>query len=637
MKKAGHPLSLHSTSIVGSPFAGILLAAAITAISLTPVLTPSAGAQGDTTPAATEAAAIPAPTSWLTYKGDLQRTGATPVRLGKSPNLTWRHSTASAGKTYDATPLVVGPPGQRRIYFAADRVVFCVDAETGAELWHSETLSRPVASPIILLPGDAGDLILAVTSSGELDALRTSDGARAWQVGETAPIQNVAPIVVKTAKGDRIIIALATGKLIAFTPGGQLDPSWEIRLGSFASSPTASPALSEDGKFLYIPTQDKKLFIVDLMAGKIAFPIGMRMGTYNSPIIFEGNIILSADTTLSSLKQRTGQTNWDFDVKSALSAAAVTRTARGSVIFAGARSGKFYAVNAATGAKLWETDLADSVTGAPTVTLDMVLVGTRNGVLFALSPDDGRILWRYRLGTERVLPETSRFGNNRNNTGGGTAGGGGAGGRGGTGTTAPRVDPNAPVWDTTETQTFGVTSPPAVIDGMVYLLADNAALYAFSTQPFDAAPPQVFNAQLSVPSSATRPVLQRLDPEKSVLIPGRAPIQLTAEISDTGSGVDPTSIVVKLNNQELPKTAVGTFADATGKLIVTLAEQKDRIAVNLADGLYTVAIAARDYDGNEMNYSINFLVDNTVAPPAPPETDTRNNNFGNNRRGGGGF
>ena len=70
---------------------------------------------------------------------------------------------------------------------------------------------------------------------------------------------------------------------------------------------------------------------------------------------------------------------------------------------------------------------------------------------------------------------------------------------------------------------------------------------------------------------------------------------------------------------------------------MTLAEQKDRIAVNLADGLYTVAIAARDYDGNEMNYSINFLVDNTVAPPAPPETDTRNNNFGNNRRGGGGF
>src|SRR5688572_10377861 len=63
---------------------------------------------------------------WLTYKGDLQRTAARENPLTLPLNLIWRHSTLAAPKDYIGSPLVVGPPGQRRIYFPAGRNIVCI-------------------------------------------------------------------------------------------------------------------------------------------------------------------------------------------------------------------------------------------------------------------------------------------------------------------------------------------------------------------------------------------------------------------------------------------------------------------------------------------------------------------------------
>ncbi len=634
MNKVGNRHLQYQASL--PPF---FIAASVLALCCSPVFTGQSRAQFGFAPAENPDAAIAAapvaddgmsaanigPTSWLTYKSDLQRTGSTKARLGSVLNLVWRHSTDIEGKNYDTSPLVVGPPGQRRIYIAIDHTVFCIDGEDGAQIWRSDPITRPIVSPIILLPSDAGDLILSVTSSGQLNALRASDGTPAWRIDAAAPVQNMAPVIIKTVGGERIMLALATGRLIAFTFDGELDPDWEVRLGSFASSPTATSSISSNGQFLYVPTQDKKLFVIDIPSAKVVYSVALRAGAYTSPVIFEDRILLVTDTSLTSMKQRTGQTGWIFDVKSSLGAPAAARGTKSAAIYVGARNGKFYAINSLTGAKLWETDLAESVTGAPTVAADMVLVGTRNGVLFGLSREDGHILWRYRLHTQRVVaPEEDENGRDNDpliRTNPTT-----------TGNTKqnplPQAPPgtDAPIWETDTTQTFGVTSQPVVVDGMAYVLGDNAALYAFSSQPFDAQPPVISNAQLSVPNSASRPSLQRLDLEKPLLVPGQAPIQLAVEISDEGSGLDPNSIVVKFQNAELPKSALGSFSDATGKLLVTLAQQQGRTLINLTDGLYPVSITARDYRGNEVNYTVNFAVDNSVSPPLAPVIEDRDDN-----------
>lgn len=631
MNKAGNRPLQYQASL--PPF---LLAASVLALCCAPVFTgqswaqlaPELGARVEPAPIEPEIIDLPVdlgPTSWLDYKSDLQRTGSTKAHLGSALNLMWRHSTNIKGKAYDTSPLVVGPPGLRRIYMAIHHTIFCIDGQTGAQIWRSEPLTRPIVSPIILLPGETGDLVLSVTSSGQLNALRVSDGAPAWKIGAAAPVQNMAPVIINTAGGQRIMVALATGRLIAFTLKGELDASWDVRLGSFSSSPTATPSLSSDGRFLYVPTQDKKLFVIDIMNAKVAYSVGLRNSAYASPMIFEDRVLLITDTSLTSMKQRTGQTNWVFDVKSALGAPAAARGAKGAAIYVGARNGKFYAVNSMTGAKLWETNLAESVTSAPTVASDMVLVGTRSGVLFGLSREDGRVLWRYRLHTERVVATEEDDNNTSDNTSDPLIRTAPGGMENSDRNALPKAPPSEdrPIWETDKTKTFGVTSQPVVMEGMAYILGDNAALYAFSSQPFDTQPPVISNARLSIPNSASRQSLQRLDLEKPLLVPGQAPIQLMVEISDEGSGLDPDSIVVRFQNTELPKSALGTFSDATGKLIVTLAEKKGRTLTNLSDGLYPVVITARDYRGNEMSYTVNFAVDNSIPPPLAPAVEDR--------------
>jgi outer membrane protein assembly factor BamB len=563
----------------------------------------TAGAQ--TTPPAPPDGSV---STWLTYGADLQRTGAVDVHLSAMPNLVWRYSSDIEPKEFDTTPLIVGPEGQRRIYFAADRYLVCLDGQTGAQIWRSKALQRPIASPITLMASDAGDVILAVTSSGQLNALRTSDGGQLWQVPATAPVQNIAPVLIKTADGSRIMLALATGRLVAYTLDGQLDPNWEVRLGSYSATPTATPALSPDGQFLYIPTQDKRLYVVNIPKARVEYPITLDTGSFVAPVVAGEHLIAVTGTTLLGMKLRTGQTQWRFDVKSSFGSPAVqigSEDAAGK-IFVGARNGKFYAVDADSGNELWETDLADSVTSVPVVTNTMILVGTRNGLLFGLSPENGKVLWRYRLNTQRSVVVRNRDWDDNS---------------GGNVTPAGFGAASSAAGSRTYLQTFGVSSMPAVVDNAVYVLGDNAALYAFSTRPFDADPPRVVNPQLSIPNSAAKPSLQRLDADKPLLVPGRAPIQLVVELSDIGSGVDPATIHVSLNNQELPSSALAPFVDTTGRLLITLIESKDRVTANLDDGLFTVAIAASDYRGNQMNWTGNFLVDNTVPSPKAPATD----------------
>jgi hypothetical protein len=157
------------------------------------------------------------------------------------------------------------------------------------------------------------------------------------------------------------------------------------------------------------------------------------------------------------------------------------------------------------------------------------------------------------------------------------------------------------------------------------MFGDKAAVYAFGLAPFDADPPQIVSPMLSIPNSAGKPALMRLDADKPLLVPGRTPVELVTEIRDIGSGVNPDSIEVFLKGNPLPKSAIAPFADSTGRLLVTLAAPKGKATLILEDGLFDIQIIASDYRGNKMSYKGNFLVDNTVPPPAAPaRTDDDN-------------
>jgi outer membrane protein assembly factor BamB len=88
--------------------------------------------------------------------------------------------------------------------------------------------------------------------------------------------------------------------------------------------------------------------------------------------------------------------------------------ADGSLYF-GCSDGKIYALDAATGDKLWEFQTGDKVWSTPTISNGVVYIGSFDNIIYALSADDGSKLWEYEtegaiISTPLVYNETVYFG-----------------------------------------------------------------------------------------------------------------------------------------------------------------------------------------------------------------------------------
>lgn len=615
-------------------------------VAATPALVPaeSTAAVGGTVGAAgvSDASAD----SWLTYKGDLQRTGARPIDLQLPLNLLWRHSTEAAPNSVTA-PLVTGPMGARRVYFAAGPAIFCVDGQTGEQIWRSEVLTKPVTAPISLLSGENGDMILAITSSGQMSALRTTDGGQLWEADARSPVQTAAPILVNTARGERIIVGVALGRLLAFTREGALDPKWDIKIGRQGASLTSTPALTADGKFLFLTAQDGKLYCIDVMGGDIHYSVQLSTTSQASPLVLNDQVVVAAGSIVSGYKISTGDPIWRTDTKGGpitASPAAGRDAQNNPVVYIGAKNGSFFGLETKRGAVQWKADLGESVTGTAVVLNNTIMVGTGRGMLYGLKPSDGTIQWQYRLRTERAVPP--RLNANRNNPGGegdvgipagGEFGGGYPGGGSSSGSSSgssggfpggefgggyPGGGGAAAPTSPTPMRTYGVSSPPAVVNGQVFLLADNAALYAFDIAPFDATPPRAVEPSLSVPAREGGFKIDLIAADKPLLVPGKGKVYFAVVLDDTGSGIDPNSIRVTANNEEIPKERA-QFQPSSGTLTVTLNKARAGSAtVNLPDGVLAITVTAKDYNGNALNYSGSITIDNSIPPPSkePPRT-----------------
>jgi outer membrane protein assembly factor BamB len=135
---------------------------------------------------------------WPTYMRDNRRSGATPDELAFPLQPRWvyqaRHAPSPAWPpeakadyyhnkydlpervTFDHAFHVVGAGG--RVYFgsSADDAVYCLDANTGAEIWSFVT-----EGPVRLAPTVAGELVLFGSDDGFVYAVKAKDGALAWK------------------------------------------------------------------------------------------------------------------------------------------------------------------------------------------------------------------------------------------------------------------------------------------------------------------------------------------------------------------------------------------------------------------------------------------------------------------------
>jgi len=69
-----------------------------------------------------------------------------------------------------------------------------------------------------------------------------------------------------------------------------------------------------------------------------------------------------------------------------------------------AQENSIKAIDAINGNELWDIKTDTRITGGPGAGLTLVLVGTSEGEVLAISVDDGTILWRGRASSEILAP-----------------------------------------------------------------------------------------------------------------------------------------------------------------------------------------------------------------------------------------
>lgn len=568
---------------------------------------------------------------WATYKGDWQRSGASSAKLKTPLNLVWRHSTDASPGLITSSPLVAGAVGARRIYFAAGKRIYCIDAQDGTQLYRSDEFKGTIRAPLSLLSGgEGGGALLAVTTGGQIIALRPSDLKLRWDVDTRAAFQGVAPVIAETANGQRIIVGDPDGNLVAYDTNGQLDKDFSIKLGRTKTAIASTPVLSADGERIFVVARDMRLYAINLKEMTTEYSVPLRANTLSTPALLDDTLVVGVENRVMGFFTDGGQLKWQAtlkDEKGASERVLASPSGANGLAFVGTVGRSFYAIDTEDGSVRWRVPLGASVSGTPLVLPNAVYVGTRNGMIYALKPDDGTILWRYRLHSERLVSvvqkernnDRNNQQNNRNNTNRNTQ----------TNRTDNPNDPNANKSEepTIQLRTFGVSSAPAAVDGALYVIADNASLYSFSDISFDAEMPRALKAALRVRDTDGGTASLELVASRPVIVPGKAPISFQLDLDDVGSGIDPAAFQVTFDGRDVAPEDVAWDA-AKGRLTVALAKADKKLIgkpIILPDSTYKIGVIARDYSGNILTDTRIFTVDKTAKPPAPtaPKTDAQ--------------
>jgi uncharacterized protein YjbI with pentapeptide repeats/outer membrane protein assembly factor BamB len=236
---------------------------------------------------------------------------------------------------------------------------------------------------------DAG-VAYAVNLSGQLTALSATTGRKLWSWTDPnagSPFPRVeAPV---TADGNLAFVA-DTNYLWAIGPGGYV--AWK----SSNLTPTSAPTVA--GGELYIAdSTEGYLYALNAASGLELWRAQPGTGGCTSqPAYSAGTVYASCGNTLYALSAATGTTEWSW---TGSDGALTTPAISGSTVYVGdARGDSVYAISAKAGALLWTYSAASQVGAAPAVGQGIVFVTTEGGTLDAVNANTGARLWQFNLG-----------------------------------------------------------------------------------------------------------------------------------------------------------------------------------------------------------------------------------------------
>lgn len=321
-----------------------------------------------------------------------------------SPEPLWVHDTADRSHSRPTAAngvIYVGLAGN-----LGGGTLLALDQETGELLWQYETTGPIPTSPIV-----RDDVVYFTDLSGSVNALDARSGQVIWVSDLQARTRSlialeegllyVGAYYLGENRGQVFAIDSVTGATVwAFAAEGFF----------FESSPTVA------GQLILVGNNDGYLYALDRLDGSLEWrykagdptlrqhPLSHRRAVQSTAVVADRVIYLSTNEGfVEAIRLDSQEPLWRTEidnrerfasVKYSISSPAVGD----SKVFVGSNSGKFYALDVATGGIVWEFQTDSWIWSTPAYHQGVVYFGSDDNFLYALDAETGLVIWQYDTG-----------------------------------------------------------------------------------------------------------------------------------------------------------------------------------------------------------------------------------------------
>lgn len=244
---------------------------------------------------------------------------------------------------------------------SADGVLVKLNAANGKVIWRYATNGSHIPAPATVVNGT----VYVGTQDGSVYALKATTGAVLWHFQTHAAV-----LSSPTVDNGSVYVGSSDGYLykLQASDGTQL---WRKNM-SLATTVVNVNAVTVSNTVLYVSSTDNTahsyLFALNASDGSSLWSTQVTNQLFTAPVVVQGNIYISS----SALQQQGGPVTTDSYV---------------------------YAFNAANGKQLWRSDkIGNYIPAPPTVTNNVVYIGSQDSNLYAFDATSGKQLWRYSAG-----------------------------------------------------------------------------------------------------------------------------------------------------------------------------------------------------------------------------------------------
>jgi outer membrane protein assembly factor BamB len=212
----------------------------------------------------------------------------------------------------------------------------------------------------------------------------------AWHFNAGAPL-NASPAVVDGV----VYVGTTAGQLFAIdiSNGGIL---WTFTLASGAAM-YGEPAVDPGAGLLFVGANDGTLDAISLSTGLLAWS-RMLGGDVSAPVLANGQVYATSTVgTVKAFVESSGHRLWSASVGGhPTSAPAVNQTA--GLLVVGSSTGTVIALNLTTGSSVWTYATGGPVSAAAILSGGVVYVGSQDHDVYALKQSSGVLVWKFATG-----------------------------------------------------------------------------------------------------------------------------------------------------------------------------------------------------------------------------------------------